>query len=74
METGELVRRIYQDDHSFLGKLKIDMSKHGVVVKVRKENHWVSGAGPIDFQYALVSWDDNTIGWLDVTCLTNWGL
>ena len=76
MEIGELVRRIVQDIHTddFLTMPTIDASKCGVVIKTRKSEEWVSGAGPMLFQHALVSWDDGSIGWISSDCLTSYVL
>ena len=76
MIKGELVRLIDQDvDTEWLSCVSIEKKDRiGVVIKRKKESNWISGHGPLESELCLVSWDDGSLKWVDITNLTSYGL
>ena len=77
MVKGDLVRQIeghLLGDKFFEPKVKPDYTQVGVVIDTRHKSSWLSGYGPIDEWYALVSWSSGNVKWISLDCLTNYGL
>jgi hypothetical protein len=72
MMIGELVNQIVQDidDDGFISRPTIDTTKNGIVVSLKEAKEWIPGAGSIDIHYALISWDDGSLRWVNTVNLT----
>lgn len=76
MMKGTLVRLIDQDvDTEWISCISIEKKDRiGVVIEHKKESSWISGHGPFETELCLVSWNDGSLRWVDITSLTSYGL
>ena len=77
MIKGDLVRQIegaLLGDSFFRPDRAEDSSLIGIVIDTKHETSWISGHGPIDEWYALVTWSTGSTRWISLDCLTNYGI